>query len=332
MSLNPDDIFVFSDIHGCANEFKLLLNKIPLQPTSTLVFLGDYIDRGDDSREVIEVILDLKKKYNVVCLMGNHEELFMHFLEDSHSAQAATFIYNGGSTTVASYGNEKGEIVIPDDHLEFFQNLELFYETDQHFFVHAGVPDVPLSEIREEDHQSHLLWIRTPFLKSKFNWGKTIVHGHTPHQEVEITEQRINIDTGCVYNNKLTALHLPQKNFYSVSLNRSIKEVVLRDHTSQRQSVRFSGIIPVYIYIKGLMHQFETINYSVRGLYIRDVIQSEKEILHIGDKVIGEIGRHNQDVLRFEGKVTRIVDEKDGICYAINMTKNPFDFLSKPWG
>lgn len=331
MASSGDDIFVFSDIHGCANELKLLLNKIPLQPTSTLIFLGDYVDRGDNSKEVIEVILDLKKRYNVVTLKGNHEELFMAFLEDQTSVKAATFIYNGGGSTVASYGNEKGEILVPDEHLQFLTELVSFHETNDYFFVHAGVPNLPLEEIKKGGHEEQLMWIRSPFLKSDFEWGKTIVHGHTPRPEVEMTDRRINVDTGCVYNNKLTALHLPERNIYSVALNRRIKEVVLRDESSQRQTVRFSGRIPVYVYIKGIMHQFETVNYSVRGMYIRDIINTDKEILQNGAPIKGEIGRDNQDVLRFEGKVVRVTHEDTGIHYAITMTKNPFEFLSTPW-
>ena len=106
---------------------------MPLDSQSKLIFLGDYIDRGEDSKEVINVILQLKKKYKVIALRGNHEDMFLDFIDHPDSEKAALFVYNGGGPTLASYGNAQGEIHYPEEHLEFFHNLPFFYEEENFF-------------------------------------------------------------------------------------------------------------------------------------------------------------------------------------------------------
>ncbi|MCJ8277615.1 MAG: serine/threonine protein phosphatase, partial [Bdellovibrionales bacterium] len=99
--MNQNRIFAIGDIHGCAEELNKLISLLPLNSEDTLVFLGDYIDRGPNSKKVVDIILDLKKNYNVICLKGNHEAMINEFIDDPSSPQAGLFIMNGGSSTLA---------------------------------------------------------------------------------------------------------------------------------------------------------------------------------------------------------------------------------------
>src|SRR5688500_9784566 len=110
-------LFAIGDIHGCVDELRQLLNQLPRSSESTLVFLGDYIDRGPASREVIDTLLGLAQQDHVVPLMGTHEAMFHDFLRDPHSPGGASFIYNGRSATLASYANGD-QYVIPESHIE----------------------------------------------------------------------------------------------------------------------------------------------------------------------------------------------------------------------
>ena len=115
--------FVIGDVHGCAEELEELLSLLPIDPDSTVIFLGDYIDRGPDSRRVIDLVLSVEKRCSVVALMGNHEEMFAEFLHDPQSAEAARFIYNWGGATLASYALPGGGYKIPKHHLPFSQGF-----------------------------------------------------------------------------------------------------------------------------------------------------------------------------------------------------------------
>src|SRR5688572_16333454 len=189
-------VFAIGDVHGCSVELQRLLQQLPLTADSVVVFLGDYVDRGTDSRGVIDVALDLANECHVVYLMGNHEEMFLAFLEDPDSKRGAEFIMNGGSSTLANYADDRGTFEVPHKHRQFLRDLRLCYQTETHFFVHAGVPDLPLERIDPVKHAAFLLWSRANFLRSTFTWEKTIVHGHTPVQSVEFHPRRINVDTG----------------------------------------------------------------------------------------------------------------------------------------
>jgi serine/threonine protein phosphatase 1 len=123
---------------------------------------------------------------------------------------------NGGLATLDSYSNGESQDVtnlIPMTHLDFFSNLSIYYETDHYIFVHAGLKaNVPLEEQNEWD----MLWIREEFICSDFDFGKRVIFGHTPFQKPIVLNNKIGIDTGAVYGNKLTCLELPAEKFYSV--------------------------------------------------------------------------------------------------------------------
>lgn len=312
-------IFAVGDIHGCAYELRQLLNSMPLSPESTVVFLGDYIDRGAHSKDVIETILELRSYCRVVTLMGNHEAMFLNFLEDPGSERAGLFIVNGGSATLASYADENGNYAFPESHLEFFRNLDLCFEDEHHFFVHAGVPDMPLSELDAEMHRKKLLWIRGPFLKSEFDWGKIIVHGHTPVPEVEIRRNRINVDTGCVFMRHLSAVALPGQQVFQVPRQRVIKPVYLRDGSSRRVAIRFRGALPVVVQTERGRFEFETIDYSEVGLYMRDLDKDRGQVLLPGHQIRGRIGGRDPGSVRFVGEVVRVHEEGGAYRYAVRV-------------
>ena len=289
-------------MHGCANELKELLNLLPLTKESTVVFLGDYIDRGGQSKQVIDTVLELKNQCNVVTLMGNHEAMFVDFLENPGSQKGGLFICNGGSATLASYADEAGNYEFPKEHLDFIRDLKVSYEDDHHYFVHAGVPNIPLDKIDLAKHKKKMLWIRAPFLNSTYKWKKVVVHGHTPVTRVDIRNNRINLDTGCVFRRSLSAVALPGQKIYSVPRQTVERPVYLRDMRSRRVALRFEGILPVEIRIEDDVYSFETIDYSEAGLFIKPVKGNPN--LPEGTELTGQIGQQDGSTV-FDGKIVR---------------------------
>lgn len=207
-------IFAIGDIHGCSEKLLSLLARIDIRwSQDTLVFLGDYIDRGSRSFEVLEVLTDLKKIYpETIFLKGNHEAMFLDFLS---GADTLTFIYNGGQQTIDSYykhSHDKERLEIPKEHLDFLNSLVLCHQTEDYIFVHAGLrPGIPVEEQVAED----VMWIREPFISSRNDFGKPVVFGHTPFPEPFVAPDKIGIDTGAVYGNRLTCVRLPDMTFFT---------------------------------------------------------------------------------------------------------------------
>ena len=227
----PQDtrIYAIGDIHGCHDLLEDLLQQIlrddsgrPCAERKILVFLGDYIDRGPCSAEVIDHLLHaLPTGFEKVFLKGNHEVMLLDALENPQTELPALFwLRNGGYETLISYntGDVKPndqlaprELMqslaanLPPEHQAFFNSLQSSFRCGDYFFVHAGIhPDRPLNKQRERD----MMWIRDRFLFSEKDFGKIIVHGHTPMKDVDIADNRIGIDTAAVYGGMLTALML----------------------------------------------------------------------------------------------------------------------------
>ncbi|GAB5467387.1 MAG: metallophosphoesterase family protein [Rhodospirillales bacterium] len=222
--------YVVGDLHGCLDRFVDLLSQIrddlaDWTGSSLLIFLGDYVDRGDDSAGLLDLLrrgaagLDLPPACQVRCLKGNHEDLFLRALRGEDSD--ALWLANGGDATCRSYGvcvealGRHGPLqpglskalrrAVPASHRAFLEGLETRHQVGDYFFCHAGVrPGVPLAEQEEED----LLWIRGSFLRSAADHGAIVVHGHSPVAEPDLLPNRIGIDTGAVYGGRLTALVL----------------------------------------------------------------------------------------------------------------------------
>jgi serine/threonine protein phosphatase 1 len=217
-------IYAVGDIHGRADLLAALLTRIDddlkAHPAndSLQLFVGDYIDRGPSSREVIELLLERVQHHNVVLLKGNHEDCILRFLDDP--SVLADWHRIGGLNTVISYGitptrwsdpRSQHEIAIalkdslPESHWSFLESLVLSYTCGDFFFVHAGVrPGIPINAQRERD----LLWIRDEFLLCEEDFGKIVVHGHTPAAKPDVRSNRINIDTGAYATGHLTCLVL----------------------------------------------------------------------------------------------------------------------------
>jgi serine/threonine protein phosphatase 1 len=215
-------IYAFGDIHGRLDLLKRLLSRVDKdvaqRPTmrAVFVFLGDYIDRGPSSRETIDWLLDRREHNECVFLKGNHEQLVINCLNNQRVFQQ--WLRLGGIETLASYGLSLGRLTsrinvaevqaafhraLPRAHLNFFRDQQPSFACGDFFFAHAGVkPRVELSRQAEND----LLWIRDEFLGSTEDFGKIIVHGHTPTPTIEVRPNRINIDTGAYATGRLTCL------------------------------------------------------------------------------------------------------------------------------
>jgi len=211
--------YVFGDIHGCAEAFRKLLSRLSPDPeAATLVFLGDYIDRGPSSKEVVAEVLRLRERFRVITLMGNHEAMLLDFLAGRISE---IYLKMGGSQTLASYGitdplAKDLSAHFPAEHLRFFSGLLPYWEDDEYIYAHAGLkPGVPL----HEQTLRFLLWIRDEFVYSNHDFGKRVIFGHTPALEPRIEPNKIGIDTGAVYGGELTCLILPDYTLAQPSLS-----------------------------------------------------------------------------------------------------------------
>ncbi len=217
--------FAISDVHGCCKTLKeLVSNGIQLQKEDQLFFLGDYIDRGPDSKGVFDYIWELQDAgYQVRCLKGNHEDMLFKAFEGWR--KDGVWRMNGGDTTLKSFA--VGDVKkIPKLYLDFMEQLPLYIELEDYWLVHAGFNFLAPGGMFTDEEA--MLWIRRWY--KEINWetvGKrTIVHGHTPISQAHIEERivlvkslplplPINIDAGCVYQHtglgKLCALNLDEK-------------------------------------------------------------------------------------------------------------------------
>ena len=206
----PDNhrLYCIGDIHGRLDLLKTVHQKIAndvmdFDGVKILVYVGDYIDRGMESKGTLDYLLeDPLSDFKKVFLLGNHEQVMLQFLLNHDPAIALDWFKFGGLATLISYGVEL-EQKLPAAHLGFLQNLSLSYELGDYFFAHAGIkPKVKLHLQRPED----LLWIREEFLNSPLFHGKVIVHGHTVTAEPECFPNRIGIDTGAYSSGKLSCV------------------------------------------------------------------------------------------------------------------------------
>jgi serine/threonine protein phosphatase 1 len=230
----PDGICIYavSDIHGCVDQLRDVFTAIDhhisrARPVRAIhVFLGDYIDRGPSSRQAIDLLVMRAQRHECVFLKGNHEAMLFELLRDP--AKFEGWKQFGGLQTLISYGlkpssnpdlKEQKELIstlarrIPRHHRTFFDNLKRSCTYGDFFFAHAGVkPGVALSRQKEED----LLWIRDEFLLSEANFGKYVVHGHTPVSKPDIRPNRINIDTGAYATGILTLLTIEGDRMFAI--------------------------------------------------------------------------------------------------------------------
>lgn len=300
-------VFAIGDIHGCHEELRALLTLLPLDPDSLVVFLGDYIDRGPNSRAVIDALIELGQRCRVMCMLGNHELMLREFFEATDPRRVARFIYNGGGSTLASYSNDEGICDVPTSHMAFFEQLKYFHVEGDHVFVHAGLP-VNLDEIDLAEHGEEMVWMRRQPGAPERKFSKIVVHGHTPLPDVEINPHRINIDTSCVYGRRLTAMEIQTQELWHVERSTAEIPQFLHDaKDSRRQAFRFTGRVPVVVQHDGKTQLFETINYSEIGLLMVPVKVGINTGLRQGSSVTGAIGS-GAGATHFQGVILRVDD------------------------
>jgi serine/threonine protein phosphatase 1 len=232
-------VYAVGDIHGrvdlLSELHRLIAEDASLLTPGTdklVVYVGDYVDRGMESRQVVDLLLDRPLPgFSAIHLLGNHDAWLLSFLVDAQIGQ--TWLRYGGDATLHSYGVSVGlqrddarvydklqaelRERVPRRHVDFLQNLELSYETGDFLFVHAGVrPTLPLDRQNAED----LLWIREPFLSWRRDLDKVVVHGHTVGVDPIVRNNRIGIDTGACWTGCLTCLVLEEGDYRFLSTAR----------------------------------------------------------------------------------------------------------------
>jgi serine/threonine protein phosphatase 1 len=228
--------FAVGDIHGWDERLEALLAQVRErgQAGDSLVFVGDYVDRGPHSRQVVDRVLRERRRWPgpVVTLKGNHEAMMLTALRTWRDSSVAAWEWmrvGDGRATIASYADVISmaafEAALPADHAEFFERLALWHEDENGIYVHAGIP--PGKQPRECSEEE-LLWIRERFIDSEYQWSKPVIFGHTPQfigppdQGLDLAQFRwrplerpgkIGIDTGCAYGGPLTAVILPEREY-----------------------------------------------------------------------------------------------------------------------
>ena len=216
--------FVVGDIHAMSEKLAALIAIMdPLvTPRDTVIFLGDYIDRGQGAYETVQLLVELSARVNCVFLMGNHEALLRDYLDGR--IEKDLYYFNGGGHTIASYRREFGGFFIPESHRKILFSERYYYEGRDFIAVHAGIPPYAAGDLSTAD-PTELVWIRDAFFRSEMVWEKTVIHGHTPTHYLgvefgspshDLARNIIDIDTAAIYGGKLTCLIWPDQRYLQV--------------------------------------------------------------------------------------------------------------------
>jgi serine/threonine protein phosphatase 1 len=224
-------LYAVGDIHGRLDKLNELLGQLPLAAGDRLVFLGDYVDRGPDSRGVVDALIELAGRVPCTFLMGNHESMFLDFLgwKGARYFGSDVFLANGGADTLLSYDYFEQEpprprtFQLPPAHDAFFRALRLHHVEGDYLFVHAGlgralVRGSDLGFALRRARPEELLWDRST-MDLPHQLGVTVVYGHTPRADFQVrwnVPYSIGIDTGAVYGGPLTAIRLPDEALFQV--------------------------------------------------------------------------------------------------------------------
>lgn len=214
--MSSQKFVAIGDIHGCRASLDALFNKLVDYKDRTFIFIGDYIDRGPDSKGVVDLLLELQKSLDIIFLRGNHEQMLLDAIDHD---KRMLWLSNGGKETLKSYGASALEMNFPEAHMRFYRDTRMFYNANDYFFVHAGLrPDKTITEsTQNEQDTQEMLWERSHLNALETKWEKPVVFGHTPRPHPIQKEKMIGIDTGCVYDKlgygKLTAALLPEEEF-----------------------------------------------------------------------------------------------------------------------
>jgi serine/threonine protein phosphatase 1 len=211
-------IFAVGDIHGQDRKLRSLLERLPLDPERDfLIFIGDYINKGPRSREVIDCLLKVESRVkNSVFLMGNHEHIMLEYYRTRNLDLLQALRSYDVEPTLESYSNSPFRSLsdmsfMPVEHRRFFERLKPYFKLDGYLFIHAGI--IPGEDI-EHCPLDRLLTVRERFLQYDGPSKEVVVFGHTPFETPLVTPGKIGIDTGVAYGNMLTAVELPKMRFY----------------------------------------------------------------------------------------------------------------------
>jgi serine/threonine protein phosphatase 1 len=228
MTSTGQKIFAIGDIHGCHDNLVALMGRLPIdKSTDKLVFLGDFINRGPDTKKVVETLLEVRASYaHVVFLMGNHEQALLEYSATGDLELLPALRAMGVEATLASYGASArglyGLSCMPQEHRDFLNSLEFFHVVGNYLFTHADFDEQKLALAgarpdalaAQRFAEAGLLASRRLGQEIIADTGYTIVFGHLPFEAPLVMTDRIGIDTGAVYGGVLTAVELPTLHFY----------------------------------------------------------------------------------------------------------------------
>ena len=202
-------VIAIGDIHGEIEKLNSLLKKLEPKKEDTLIFLGDYIDKGKHSKEVIEKLLKLQKQTNCIFLKGNHEDMLLKAYNTRNEKDVTLWLLNGGLETYENYGDFEKIFFM---HKDFFENLKPYYLTEKYLFVHAGINNEKTLQMQDEND---LFYVRFEFINKSHPFSQKIIFGHTPFDEPHLQNDKIGIDTGCgnYPDGKLCAFICEEENF-----------------------------------------------------------------------------------------------------------------------
>ncbi|MBH5316855.1 serine/threonine protein phosphatase [Paenibacillus sp. GSMTC-2017] len=225
---------IISDIHGCFKQFNELLNKVEFNASNDqLILIGDYVDRGPNSKEVVDKVIDLVENHHAIALRGNHDQRLVDLVQQNSSEVQYKFMQHGGPETIKSYCidescNESLESTIChirgqySHHIAFLERLPLYYEDEKHIYVHAGINPTYPDWKEQTDHD--FMYIKGIFHKADLGLSKTVVFGHTRTVELQETPEvwfgngKIGIDGGCAYGMQLNCLIYQGDEYKTVSV------------------------------------------------------------------------------------------------------------------
>lgn len=238
-------MLVISDIHGCYDEFESLLKHAEYQPfNDQLILLGDYMDRGKQSKQVLEKVIQLVKN-GAAALRGNHDQMFLDFMQSDQLLQSEHYMMNGGLDTLETYVGKQhfsAGVTMENletakdyirthypEHVEFISKLPYYYETEHHLFIHAGIN--PSLDNWKDTSEHEMIWIRQPFLDKNHSYDFTVVHGHTPSKFIRGNDdntiyfgnKKIGIDGACAYGGMLNCLVIKGKSYERVYVMKGTK-------------------------------------------------------------------------------------------------------------
>ncbi|WP_088101989.1 metallophosphoesterase [Halalkalibacter urbisdiaboli] len=223
---------VISDIHGCLDEFNKLLKIVKYEPKlDKLILLGDYIDNGGYSKEVVDKVMNMVKEFGVIAIKGNHDQRFIDLINSKDKEVESKFIKHGGHNTLLSYvEKQQGDNTTEMDsfrryikkkyshHLKFLEQLPLYHEEDDYIYVHAGLN--PNFKNWKEQSEHDFIYIREAFLNYPTVTNKTVIFGHTKLRDIHgkadiwFGGDKIGIDGGCAYGHQLNCLEIREKKKY----------------------------------------------------------------------------------------------------------------------